>query len=132
MEISLNEVCFIFRSRSGPLQKIANLLQKWTVSSTYDQEGRHTSETRNIVIPFAPQQRELMMVVVVISLVNTPVPKNTRYSSDKLSHMNKMSAVKKLVYASNIFRRLVKETKAMSMRWGGDLSYIRLAKPREK
>uniref|UniRef100_M4EYI5 Uncharacterized protein n=1 Tax=Brassica campestris TaxID=3711 RepID=M4EYI5_BRACM len=105
MEISLNEVCFIFRSRSGPLQKIANLLQKWTVSSTYDQEGRHTSETRNIVIPFAPQQRELMMVVVVISLVNTPVPKNTRYSSDKLSHMNKMSAVKKLVYASNIFRR---------------------------
>ncbi|CAG7876597.1 unnamed protein product [Brassica rapa] len=33
-----------------------------------------------------------MMVVVVISMVNTPIPKNTRYSSDKLSHMNKMSA----------------------------------------
>ncbi|CAN7046789.1 unnamed protein product [Brassica oleracea var. botrytis] len=33
-----------------------------------------------------------MMVVVVISLVNTPVPKNTRCSSDKIRHMNKMSA----------------------------------------
>lgn len=81
-----------------------------------------------------------MMVVVVISLVNTPVPKNTRCSSDKIRHMNKMSAVKNLVYASNIFRRLVKETKllhfkvsceAMSKRWG-DLSYIRLAKLKEK